>query len=43
MADECEMALSLKDEKLETAASVCGEALGERMLTAGARAMIDQI
>jgi hydroxymethylbilane synthase len=43
MADACEMALSLKDEKLEAAASACGEALGKRMIAAGARAMIDQI
>lgn len=43
MQDSLDTALSLEDEKLEAAASACGEALGRRMIGAGARAMIDQI
>jgi hypothetical protein len=35
--------LNLNDEKLETIAIGCGEALGKQMIAAGARAMIEQV
>jgi hydroxymethylbilane synthase len=43
MADSCETALGLEDDKLETIARGCGEALGKRMIAAGARAMIEPV
>jgi hydroxymethylbilane synthase len=42
MGDACETILSLNDEELEAIAQECGEALGKRMIAAGARAMIEQ-
>jgi hydroxymethylbilane synthase len=41
LADTLETVLSLDDEKLEAVARECGETLGQRMLAAGARAMIE--
>ena len=41
MADNCVTPLSIEDGKLETIARECGEALGKRMLAAGARALIE--
>jgi hydroxymethylbilane synthase len=43
LSDDCETALSLKDEKLDTIAQQCGKALGNQMLAAGVRTMIGQI
>jgi hydroxymethylbilane synthase len=43
MTDAAATAVSLTDENLETVASTCGEALGKRMLAAGADALIAQI
>ena len=40
MADSCAAPLSLKDEKYEAVAAACGQALGQRMLAAGADAII---
>jgi hydroxymethylbilane synthase len=43
MVDASETVLSLNHENVETAAWGCGEALGKRMIAAGARAMIEQV